>query len=127
MEQAIQDMDALAKEGFDRTSYVSGVLSVKYIPNFLTPGKLQAQQQAERNFINAVLRRESGATIQPTEFASAEKQYFPRSGDSEKVLEQKKRNREIALQGLRVAAGRAWDETGDSGSKSSDSDPLGIR
>ena len=37
--------------------------------------------QAERNFINAVLRKESGAVISDTEFESARKQYIPQPGD----------------------------------------------
>jgi hypothetical protein len=56
----------------------------------------QQVDQARRDFINAVLRRESGATIQPHEFANAEKQYFPQPGDSKEVLAQKRRNRQIA-------------------------------
>jgi hypothetical protein len=34
---------------------------------------VQQQEQAERNFINAVLRKESGAAIAPSEFMSAQK------------------------------------------------------
>lgn len=60
----------------------------------------QRVEQARRDFINAVLRRESGAAIAASEFASAEKQYFPQPGDSPAVIEQKQRNRQLAIQGL---------------------------
>ena len=50
-------------------------------------------EQAKRNFINAVLRKESGAAIGKDEFESADKQYFPQVGDSEAVIKQKAANR----------------------------------
>lgn len=111
IEQAEKDFQALADKGFDPTSKASA--AQRNLPGFLSgmqseDAKLQAQ--AERNFVNAVLRRESGSAINASEFASAEEQYFPRLGDTPQVLEQKRRNREIALNGLKVAAGKAWDK-----------------
>lgn len=75
------------------------------LPNPMKSSSVQQFEQAKRNFINAQLRRESGAAIQPSEFDSAEKQYFPQFGDSDEVLAQKKINRETAIAGLRNAAG----------------------
>lgn len=63
--------------------------------------------QARRDFINAVLRQESGAVISPTEFSNAAKQYFPMPGDTAKTIEQKRRNRETAIKGFNNAAGQA--------------------
>jgi len=68
----------------------------------------QQVEQAQRNFINAVLRRESGATIQPHEFESAAKQYFPQVGDKPEVLEQKRQNRALAIEGLQQSAGASY-------------------
>lgn len=70
-------------------------------------GNQQRYGQAKRDFINAVLRKESGAVISQSEFDNADKQYFPQIGDEPEVIAQKARNREIALQGLAVAAGPA--------------------
>lgn len=50
-------------------------------------------EQAKRNFINAILRKESGAAIAESEFDSADKQYFPQIGDTEAVIKQKAANR----------------------------------
>ncbi|MDP4545833.1 hypothetical protein Q8P09_12185 [Psychrobacter faecalis] len=50
-------------------------------------------EQAKRNFINAILRKESGAAIGVDEFESADKQYFPQIGDTEAVIKQKAANR----------------------------------
>lgn len=67
------------------------------LPNFMQSAERQQFEQAKGNFINAVLRRESGAAIAPTEFTSAEKQYFPQPGDTEEVLEQKEANRNTVI------------------------------
>lgn len=77
------------------------------ITNWLKTSDFQQFEQAERNFINAVLRRESGAVISPQEFDNAKKQYFPQPGDSAEVLKQKKQNRDTALVGISKAAGPA--------------------
>ena len=63
----------------------------------------QRFEQYQRDFINAVLRKESGAAIGKDEFDNALIQYFPRWGDSQAVIDQKTRNRQLALEG--VAAG----------------------
>ena len=65
----------------------------------------QKLEQAKRDFINAVLRQESGAVISPEEFANADQQYFPQPGDDDAVIEQKRRNRENAIAGFRVRSG----------------------
>jgi hypothetical protein len=70
------------------------------------PEDVKMQEQAERNFINAVLRRESGAAIAPQEFESARQQYFPQAGDTPAVLEQKRQNRLLVQQNfMREAEG----------------------
>ena len=60
---------------------------------------------ARRDFVNAVLRRESGAAIAPSEFESAARQYFPVLGDSPQQIEEKRRRRETATQLLIASAG----------------------
>jgi hypothetical protein len=70
----------------------------------------EAQQffQAERDFINANLRRESGAVIGAEEFVNARRQYIPQPGDKPEVLEQKRRNRETVLRSMGRAAGPSY-------------------
>lgn len=92
----------------------SGLRAAQYTENIpligsaahamLTPEQQQVDQ-AQRNFVNAVMRRESGATISPMEFENAKKQYFPMPGDSEAVIEQKRRNREMVVTGFARGAG----------------------
>jgi len=66
----------------------------------------QKTAQARVNFITAVLRKESGASISPTEFATAEKNYFPAPGDSEKIVKQKQDARDMAIKGMKIQAGK---------------------
>ena len=67
----------------------------------------QKAEQAQRDFVNAVLGQESGAAIGKDEFDNARRQYFPQPGDSQAVIEQKSRNRKLAVQGLNTNAGPA--------------------
>jgi hypothetical protein len=73
--------------------------------NWTQSSQQQQVEQAQRDFINAVLRLESGAVIGPTEFESGKKQYFPQPGDSAEVIAQKKKNRETEISGLGMMAG----------------------
>jgi hypothetical protein len=60
--------------------------------------QFQKLDQARRDFVNAVLRKESGAAISASEFANAERQYFPVPGDSQEVIAQKADNRKTAIE-----------------------------
>jgi len=76
------------------------------LPEFAGPSPEQQQNdQARRNFISAVLRKESGAAISPTEYVNEERKYFPQLGDSEKVIKQKQQARELAIKALEAQAG----------------------
>lgn len=82
--------------------------SVPYGGNYLVSPEFQQADQATRDFVNAVLRRESGAVISPEEFDNARKQYLPQPGDSPQVLEQKRQNRQTVIQGFAREAGGAY-------------------
>lgn len=85
--------------------FVGGTASNLGLPDSMKSTQRQVVEQAERNFVNAILRRESGAAISPAEFENARKQYFPQPGDSPQVIEQKRQNRETAIQGVMGGAG----------------------
>lgn len=65
----------------------------------------QQVEQARRNFITAVLRKESGAVISPQEFYAEEKKYFPQLGDEALVIQQKRAARDIAIRAMDVQSG----------------------
>lgn len=81
--------------------------------NFLVSKDAQKFNQAKRNFINAVLRRESGAVISEAEFENANQQYFPQPGDAPEVIEQKRKNREDAIAGFKLGSGPAAQRVQD--------------
>lgn len=94
-----------SKLAVQETPLIGGALGAA--TNFALSDADQQAEQAQRDFVNAVLRQESGAAIGATEFDNARRQYFPQPGDSEKVIQQKARNRQLSIQGLNSNAGRA--------------------
>ncbi|HYC64294.1 MAG TPA: hypothetical protein VEC14_06150 [Reyranellaceae bacterium] len=79
--------------------------------NYMQKPEYRQFEQARRDFINAILRRESGAVISAEEFANAEKQYFPQPGDDKDTIAQKARNREIAIDAMKRSAGGNFKPT----------------
>jgi hypothetical protein len=77
---------------------------VPVVGRYLESQDYKKLDQAKRSFINAVLRRDSGAVIGPTEFASADLEYFPQPADGDEVIAQKKNARRVAIDALRIAA-----------------------
>jgi hypothetical protein len=97
-------LDQFEGQGLDyiarlKTKDPTGLMNYTQTPEY------QQYDQAKRDFLNAVLRRESGAVIGPSEFASGEQQYFPVPGDSPEVIAQKRKNRENAIKGVEVGSG----------------------
>lgn len=101
MQNANEILDKLAEKGVNvSTPGSTAGYGIGAVVNALQPEDRQQLDQAKRDFINAVLRRESGAAISPTEFDSAEKQYFPQTGEGEKQRAQKKAARELSMRGI---------------------------
>lgn len=85
-----------------------GLGGIPGIGNLLISENRQLLDQAKRDFVNAVLRKESGAVISQSEFENASKQYFPQPGDSQRTIAQKEQNRATAIRGISNAAGPAY-------------------
>lgn len=75
--------------------------------NFMMSANGQAAMNAEKNFIAAMLRKDSGAAISQGEYKEAGDQLFPRPGDTISQLEQKAKSRDVVLAGLDVQAGQS--------------------
>ena len=101
--EAEKNMKELTSQGFNRADLKTSAQSA--LPNPLRTPEFQRQDQAERNFINATLRRESGAAISQSEFDNAQTQYLPRAGDTPEVLKQKQENRHQAIRSMLSEAG----------------------
>jgi hypothetical protein len=79
-------------------------------PNFLQTENGQLQLQAEREFTEARLRKDSGAAVPPYEYENDKLTYFPQPGDTPGVIAQKKASRQVALEAIRNEAGPAYAE-----------------
>jgi hypothetical protein len=79
-------------------------------PERFKSAKLKSYEQAKRSFIAGVLRKQSGATISPTEFAEKDKEYFPQAGDQPDLIAQKQAGRQIAIESFKTSSGGAWDK-----------------
>lgn len=85
----------------------------KKLPTRFQSAEFQKYDQASRNFINAVLRRESGAAIAESEFESARKQYLPQPGDATETLQLKESNRKLIFENLKRASGTAYSSVNE--------------
>jgi hypothetical protein len=74
---------------------------------FITPDQ-QKFNQAKADFINAQLRRESGAAIGKDEYKNADTQYFPQPGDGPDVIAQKSANRRLAIEAMGREGGGSY-------------------
>lgn len=96
--------DAIAAKG------LAGQAQLQYAPNMFQSDTNQSYRQAQRAFTEARLRKESGAAIPVAEYENDAKTYFAQPGDKPAVLEQKRRGRAVVLDGLKNAAGKAYEE-----------------
>jgi len=85
------------------TGRLSGI--ARLLPSALKSEDRKSIEQAQRNFVNALLRQESGAAISPEEFESAQEQYFPQPGDTARILKQKSDNRRTVIEGMLLSSG----------------------
>ena len=93
----------------------------------LSPEQQQVAQ-ARINFITALLRKESGAAIGASEFATAEKNYFPKPGDDAATIAQKQQARKTAIRAMEIQAGPGAKQMGGAGviSGATANNPLGL-
>lgn len=96
----------MQEQGMNATQ--TGLSKIPVVGNYLVSNERQKFEQAKRDFVNAQLRRESGAAISPSEFESADKQYFPVPGDKPEVIKQKADNRRAAIEALGREGGPSY-------------------
>lgn len=106
-----------AKQAAGKVWWVGGALEAG--ASAALSADAQRAEQAQRTFINAVLRQESGAAISESEFDNARRQYFPQPGDGKDVIAQKAKARRLAVEGLRDNAGNARIPTATGGASGS--------
>lgn len=103
-EQTLRELEGI-NSGFG--GGLAGTVS-RWTPNGMKSADRQRFEQAKRDFVNAQLRRESGAAISQKEFDNADAQYFPQPGDSADVIAQKRTNRQRAVEAMAREGGPSY-------------------
>ena len=99
-----QDLDRLSLA----PDSVIGMVGYQYAPTLTSMASSDprnAFRSAAENFVMATLRLESGAAIGQSEFERQYRIYFPQPGAGPKEIEQKRRQRELAIDALKAEAG----------------------
>lgn len=76
--------------------------------NYLISDEKQAYEQAKGDYGAAQLRKESGATIAPSETAALNINDFPSAGDSQETLDRKAATRNAKISAMQRGAGAAY-------------------
>jgi len=86
---------------------VGGIpMAGKTIQPYVLDKNQQTLLQAQRDWVRAKLRKESGAVIGDEEMAEEIRTYFPQPGESSEVANQKAAARQAAARQLEIGAGR---------------------
>lgn len=88
----------------DKSGFVDMLIPDRYRTATQTPDS-QAYEHAKRKFVQAKLRKESGAAISTPEFEQEMVKAFPIPNDSPQTIEMKRQYRKSAIAGFRAAAG----------------------
>lgn len=105
MLQAEEVLSGLSKKGFDRTAKGNAFQSM--LPDAVKSPELKQWDQAERNFIFAVLRKETGQRIEGDEQEQYAKMYFPRANDDAQTIANKQALRKQKIEEMLKSAGPA--------------------
>lgn len=84
------------------TSLAGNVAGKVPYGTFLQSEEYQMADQAGREFLASLLRKDSGATITPDEMSNYGAIYLPQPGNPPKVLEQKKQARKRAVEAIKA-------------------------
>lgn len=103
--------DRLTADGYDPTN--TRDYAASNLPVIAQSAAMSSQGQqylaAKKNFVTAVLRKESGAAISATEFETEDIKYFPQPGDSAATIEQKRLARKVAIDAMKAQSGGAFE------------------
>ena len=107
MEQADSVMSKLQSQGLSMMGKGLDALPGG-VGNLAQSPQYQQYKQAQSSFITALLRQESGAAINKSEFDRYERELFPQPGDGPAVVQQKAAMRASAIEQMRGAAGPGY-------------------
>lgn len=93
------------RSAYDPTKVGQFVDNSQWAPNWMKNDKAIAAQAAQANWIEAFLRDASGAAIPPSERMAYAKDFFPQPGDTNEVVANKEKLRQVKMESARNAAG----------------------
>jgi hypothetical protein len=106
MYEAEKEIESLMTSGFDPTTGQQKIGEViPYIGGHMQTEDQQVATRAQRDWVRAKLRKESGAVIAQEEMESEIETYFPQPGDHPKVIKAKKAARTRANAAMSTASG----------------------
>jgi hypothetical protein len=88
--------------GDELTSAPQNMASGLPFGNYAKTAKFQQAEQAGKEFLQAILRKDTGAAITAEETAEYGSVYLPRPGDSPEVLAQKQESRRRAVKAIEI-------------------------
>lgn len=100
-------VDAVEVGEYDPAGAHKWVEDMALFPNVAKREESQIYDAAREDFVSAVLRKESGASIPDHEREAAERQYFPIAGDSDSVVSQKRALRKMVTETMLELGGDA--------------------
>ncbi|WP_342711503.1 hypothetical protein AAFG13_06585 [Bradyrhizobium sp. B124] len=106
MQQSEAILGGLQNQGLSAGQKIAG--EIPFAGNYLQSTDYQKYKTAASAFITAMLRQESGAAINKSEFDRYEKEMFPQPGDAPAVVQQKAQMRAAAIQQMQRAAGPGY-------------------
>ena len=84
-----------------------GASGVPLVGNYLVSDEFQQAQQAGREFLASILRKDTGAAITQQEFDLYGPMFLPMPGDSAAALAQKQESRRVAIDAIQKTLGKA--------------------
>jgi hypothetical protein len=105
---AVNTVSVPDKAGKSLEQRIAGLGTLSQIgltgPNVLQTPDMRIYNQAIREFATAILRKESGAAISPSEYEGISKTYFVQPGDDDATIKIKQHARAVAVNGMKLSA-----------------------
>lgn len=109
MIQSERVIDSLA--GFDPTNFDQSFLSkLGLVGNYTNTKEWKQYEQAARQSLAAILRRDTGAAVTQQEFDLYFPMFYPQPNDPLEVIMQKTNQRKRIAEGLRLGSGGAYEQ-----------------
>lgn len=104
MKKANLDLQALEDKKYDPTNLSAETLAPSYFPKILRTDEKKEYDTAIENFVQSVLRKETGAAIRNDEKAWVESRFVPIAGDPPNLVKAKKENRLLVAEIVTISS-----------------------